>query len=633
MPRLEIQVPGVGKKTVEVDQAFTELTQAEQAREVENIALDLAAREAGGGTVGDVARTALGQGLAFGFGDEITAGIKSAFTDQSYDQALAQERAAIDRFSRDNPGTATALEIGGGLLAGGGTGLAARGLIGVGRQAVKRGAALAAAEGGLAGIGQGRTTGERVKGAAVGGVLGGLLGATGAVAGDAIAAARRPGLDVAPGSRAEQLIARSVDDAEGGVDELVARLERQSELSGGETTLADVDPQFARLARTATTTAGPADAQARALFAGRNARHYDRLQSKVEGGLGETQDLFDFRGETITARQEAASPLYKQALPQGVTIEGPLKEALGNEGLITKGLLKKARAFKGDFGPVNIGPGATVDDMHAIQQALQDVISKAKKSGANNTARVARGIRETIMDETGVQVPVFREATEAWADESANLAAADMGFNIYKANVRELQRDVARFTPSELSSFRKGAREAIVTRMSKGKFDRNQVSRIFGTPEQEGLLSVALRPSEIAEFKQFVNNEMLMRAREKMIVGGSPTARIQQDYDKLMEMDPLDLWDMLSTGGQAGLVRKAIGVGADLFRATREEQTQRELGKRLFDRNLAANRRTLRGIQETRQARERALAAPVAPGPQGVGAGLGGAIGGLFAGG
>lgn len=62
----------------------------------------------------DLARVA-GQGAALGFGDEITAGVRSAVTDTTYDEALAQERAGIERFRDKNPGVALATELAAGI--------------------------------------------------------------------------------------------------------------------------------------------------------------------------------------------------------------------------------------------------------------------------------------------------------------------------------------------------------------------------------------------------------------------------------------------------------------------------------------------------------------------------------------
>lgn len=57
------------------------------------------------------------QGLTFGFGDEITAGVTSALTDQTYDEALKRERDLLELSREQNPGMTTGAEIAGAVVA------------------------------------------------------------------------------------------------------------------------------------------------------------------------------------------------------------------------------------------------------------------------------------------------------------------------------------------------------------------------------------------------------------------------------------------------------------------------------------------------------------------------------------
>lgn len=64
----------------------------------------------------NVARTLLGQGLAFGFGDEIEASIKNLFSEKDYNEIITEVRGEIDQFRTDNPALAYGTEIGGAIL-------------------------------------------------------------------------------------------------------------------------------------------------------------------------------------------------------------------------------------------------------------------------------------------------------------------------------------------------------------------------------------------------------------------------------------------------------------------------------------------------------------------------------------
>ena len=117
---------------------------------------------------GNLAR-AVGQGVTFGFGDEIEAGIRSLGSDRSYDEEVADIRKSISEFRDTNPVAAYGSEIAGSIPTGFGlAGLALRG-------GIKGAAKIGALEGSIYGAGEG----EGVTGTATSTALGAGLGAAG----------------------------------------------------------------------------------------------------------------------------------------------------------------------------------------------------------------------------------------------------------------------------------------------------------------------------------------------------------------------------------------------------------------------------------------------------------------------
>ncbi len=147
----------------------------------------------------NLVRTA-GQGLSFGFGDELEARVRASIGDGEYQKNLTKIRSEISKFAEENPKTAIAAEIGGSLptAALGGAGLARLGVKG----AMKVGGIEGAAYG--FGKGEGDLT-ERGKSA----VTSGVLSAGGAKVGDIVfpkvtEAAKRlmkEGVRLTPGQR------------------------------------------------------------------------------------------------------------------------------------------------------------------------------------------------------------------------------------------------------------------------------------------------------------------------------------------------------------------------------------------------------------------------------------------------
>lgn len=126
------------------------------------------AATSGDGYFTGLARAA-GQGLSFGFGDELEAYLRKG--DGTYEDKLAEIRSAMSKFAEENPKTALAAELGGSIPTAllGGAGLARAGLTGAAKVAALEGAAygFGSGEGGLA---------ERAKSAAVGGTIGAATG-------------------------------------------------------------------------------------------------------------------------------------------------------------------------------------------------------------------------------------------------------------------------------------------------------------------------------------------------------------------------------------------------------------------------------------------------------------------------
>ena len=145
-----------------------------------------------GSYLGNLGRSAIGQGLLLGFGDELEAGFKasmSRFTDdpKTYKEIRDGVRAQIKQFQAQNPGTAITSEIVGGLIptvamliaapvTGGASGAGAVANTGRMMGVAKRALNAAPVS---AGAGLGYSEAEDVSGAAVDTTIGGLAGVVG----------------------------------------------------------------------------------------------------------------------------------------------------------------------------------------------------------------------------------------------------------------------------------------------------------------------------------------------------------------------------------------------------------------------------------------------------------------------
>ena len=149
-------------------------------------------------------------GASFGLTDELTAKAVQGLgmldgKDISYDDALKASRAEFDKARKDNPTTYMASEIAGSLAPAAKIGgLAAKGAEALGAGAVAQGAAAGALPGAV--YGAGSADNDRLGGAALGGVTGGMLGAAIPAVGKAITAMRNKPFDDAATQQAQNIL-------------------------------------------------------------------------------------------------------------------------------------------------------------------------------------------------------------------------------------------------------------------------------------------------------------------------------------------------------------------------------------------------------------------------------------------
>lgn len=383
---VKVDIDGVG--IVEVPDAFLDLTaeqqedyvlkvkqQVEEQRqspvdeEIESEAADLSLIDKlGGGT------RAFAQGLSFGFGDEIEAGLKTGFgIFGDYDKSVKDIRTNLDEFRKDAGALAFGLEMGGAVipslaagLFSGGTGTAA-GLgttgarvaagvnrakaaaaakAGVGAQKAKqaeqiteivsdpslmksvlKGAGVGAGYGGLYGAGTAEGgLGERAVGAGTGAIIGGALGGTIPVAlQGGIQGLKRVSQSLGMGGQkaAEQFsdvkilqaLERSGLSRQGAIE----KLQKAEKLGQKDILIADLGEDLAQLGYASQAIAGGSRQEVADVLEGRAAAQAERIsdslidQTKLKGPFSR-----EYVDELAAIQESKAGPAYREAYSVGV---------------------------------------------------------------------------------------------------------------------------------------------------------------------------------------------------------------------------------------------------------------------------------------------------------------------------
>jgi hypothetical protein len=246
-----------------------------------------------------LARSMLGQGALMGWGDEVTAKLRSIANGESYERALADERSKVKAFRKENPKAALAAELGGGFLTPG-LGLAA-GAIKPAASFLGRavqGAGIGAAVGSVAGAGA--AEGDRLEGAKSGAAFGAMIGPAAPIVGSLVGGAVNKLTDVAgptlarlgarvsgsdpPAARAADFIMKrdmkAAGDTPAALRQRFADADRARTFHGGVDAanaseaasplmLADVSPSLQRLAGSAARASPEAGARAEAVIGAR----------------------------------------------------------------------------------------------------------------------------------------------------------------------------------------------------------------------------------------------------------------------------------------------------------------------------------------------------------------------------
>jgi hypothetical protein len=409
----------------------------------------------------------VGQGLTFGFGDEITSGIaalvKSAASDKSfgeiYDQTHSRKQQDRERFEKDNPYESLALEIAGGLATGGagaGRVLASQAIRNAPRLS-KVGAisGLGAVEGGVYGAGIADQD-QRLQGGAEGAVIGsvaaplgaGFTNVLGRVAGSVADRAARIA-ESSPKQDALRVIREMADAGEIQPSDVISRMREL----GPEATIADTADVFRQTARATMNSPGKVRQQGLDLVDSRNAQQRERLLQGVREDVAEQsgnavdefvtgakQSFLSLQDDIIKRRSEQAAPLYAEALETGIKITPMIKPLLSNSNVFkgankmlkAEGLppLKRPTVDQSKAGATafdNMTPQRRFEVLKAAKEGLDDQINLAIRSGENNVARVLTKQKNALLGSMVDQNPAYGKANKIFSDESSLQDAVKLG--------------------------------------------------------------------------------------------------------------------------------------------------------------------------------------------------------------
>lgn len=557
------------------------------------------------------------QGLTLGFSDEIGSVIDAGeFSGPDYDRQMAARKFAREDYEEENPGMALTGEILGGLAPGlltGGAGLALAG----GKTAIRQGGKMGlgrligteAAAGGTSGAIAGAGTadpGQRGEGAKLGGALGAGAGVLLPTVGTGVKAGfnkARTGLGLVGKEESEDLAKRKLLGAlerdqvtpqqvieqipegpgVGPIDESVIDL-------AGENTLG--------LARASQAIPGRSKEMGREALVERAEGQYDRVSDYlIEASGRPQQDVFQLIEEIVERRKATAGPLYQKSFE-----EAPLESSIVND-LLESPLMKKSiTKASADLGPgeapITIDSPISFQNLHSIKMSLDDDISESFRSGQKNRGSKLMDAKRTLLDEMDSQNDLYREARDIFAGDSALKDAIDAGRDFWKQDPRLTTKQINKLSDSERDMYLSGAMDSIRQLMDRAADSRDLVKVIFGNRQFRDKIRAVTKTDDAFEtLKSQMEREANAKRTQDVVLGGSPTARIQAE---MMDLNaaPQILADLLmpqTTVQQSIASRVAQPVVRKVQEKTQGRVTD-AMAPMLFDMRPESQRRTMREL-------------------------------------
>lgn len=623
-----------------------------------------------------IGRVGVGQGLMMGFGDEITAALRSTeYTGggggetkgpwtrkkepkPSYEQALAEERAGIEAAREQYPTSSLVAEIAGSALPAVAT-LGAAAPVTAARTGTLAGNIVRGGGYGLGvGIGTGAISGfgtgeggfeNRVTNAGYGALVG---GGTGAVLGSFAPAASgfARSLFASPENRAARW-ASSLLESEN-LTPAQVKADYAAAQAGGlkPEMLADIYPGsgIARETQRLITYPG-ADRRTLTKDLYERAREQGaRVTGEFESAFGTEQKLFPVIEELNQKRRETASPLYQKVYSDKTNIRSPeiddiilkaqdqafeqARSVARHEGLDFPDLVGLNRS-----GKRSVVFDYTVKDMDMFKRGLDDLIDEGTDitGKLNPAARRAVELKDQLLAAVDKKSPTYLEARQAWAGPTAVLNAMKRGQDVFSERPEVTLYQIKKMGDSEKEGFLIGALDAATRKINEtAQLGSRDVSAKFLTGNAKGQIKAALlatnRTADEAEklANQIFDNlereyQMQMTTRLATPSATSPLAEQQQAFRAtagaatgfLNDLKSGNISSALAGAIQRGAERASLGLTQQTLERTNKALTPYFFGRTQPEVETAMDMLQRAAQQQGRYATQRALVPGLIGGP------------------
>lgn len=328
---------------------------------------------------------------------------------------------------------------------------------------------------------------------------------------------------------------------------------------GPNATLADAAGEnVLGLGRAATAFPGQAKNVAENVLTNRQIGSGQRVIDQIQNALG-SKNFYDYMDNLNDIQKTGSKILYDKAYQTNIPVTPELYDLLKRPTML-KGLQSAARiaADEGDNVPMVIqGKTAPTKMLDYLKRGLDDVINSntddfGRVRGAEGYAAVKmKSQLLNIMDKAN---PDFAQARQAYAGPEALKTATQKGLGFLKEDSALTSRDLAKMTPSEQQSFRLGAAKSLIDKINNAPDTADMYKRLFQTSASRTKIRTIFPDEEsFNNFADLMGKEAKFSRTRSVILGGSPTARIEAEKSDAVSDVPMALMDAARGSGSGTL--------------------------------------------------------------------------------
>ena len=544
---------------------------------------------------------AVGQGLTFGFLDELEAALRTgSISGPEYERQRNLLREQQKQFGSDMPITKTGLEIGGSLIAP--FGIAKQvGRFSPGTQAlitgtnlpgqVGRGTAIGAATGAVSGVGfseQDTVGADALVGGAFGGILGGGVPIVISKAGSLIKNVLNSAGIGDQQTASSKMLASYLNKDNLTAAEAQQALDELRRIGVPNPVIADLGKSLQDLAYSAYVVQSKAKGGTEQFLVNRMIdQPNDIVKGLVEkAGLAKNVNGFEYLEALTTNQKRLADQAYPKAysmsvnaVPFRVYVDRPVFQKAYEEAVKRAGVYGETLP---DLSAIRNAQFVPTDILHQIKIGLDRIVDSetdaVTKKITGYGADVAK-VKTEFNDLIKLLNPEYKKANAEFADAERIKNAFKMGEDYQKLDPAEAALKIRKLNTDEKEAFRLGVMADINSRV--GNFKGGDFTRqIFKSDNQKLLLRNAFPDqASYTEFSQYVKALDEQSKTSKRILGGSRTSEneaVRGDANLLGSIAEAaasgGMLNMMRAGGSA-LLSRAKGISSE---------TSEALQKRLF---------------------------------------------------